>query len=127
MTSDEARDLFSAAYDAQLSAAEQQAFDAALREDPALARQYAAFCETLDAVAVEATGAPEAPGATPNLLPGIQRRLRSASGGRYYGDRFAERSGVGWFQPWMLLLGLLLLIGVAALGASALSSLLSLP
>jgi hypothetical protein len=116
VTSDEARDLFSAAYDAQLTAAQQVAFELALERDPELAGQYAAFCATLDAVGGEAPDASP----TPDLLPGVQRRLRNASGGRYYGDRFAERSGVGWFQPWMVLLGLALLLGLVLVGVSVL-------
>jgi hypothetical protein len=117
VTSDEARELFSAAYDAQLPAAEQSAFDLALRADGELAGQYAAFCATLDAVGGAPTGASQ----TPDLLAGVQRRLRNASGGRYYGDRFAERSGVGWFQPWMVLLGLAIVIGLALLAVRLLS------
>ncbi|HEY2732941.1 MAG TPA: hypothetical protein VGI70_03105 [Polyangiales bacterium] len=111
MTSDDARELFSLAYDLQLSAAEQQSFDAALVRDPELADEYAGFCATFAAISGERASDP----ATPNLLPSIQRRLRNASGGRYYGDRFAERSGVGRFQPWMLLLGLALLIAILLL------------
>jgi hypothetical protein len=121
VTSDEARELFSAAYDAQLPAAEQSAFELALQADGELAGQYAAFCATLDAVGGEPTGTP----ATPDLLAGVQKRLRNASGGRYYGDRFAERSGVGWFQPWMLLLGLALVIGLALLALQLLSEVAS--
>jgi hypothetical protein len=117
VTSDEARELFSAAYDAQLPAAEQSAFELALQADGELAGQYAALCATLDAVGGAPTDAP----ATPDLLAGVQRRLRNASGGRYYGDRFAERSGVGWFQPWMLLLGLAIVIGLALLAVRLLS------
>jgi anti-sigma-K factor RskA len=117
VTSDEARELFSVAYDAQLPAAEQSAFESALQADGELAGQYAAFCATLDAVGGAPTGAPP----TPDLLAGVQRRLRNASGGRYYGDRFAERSGVGWFQPWMLLLGLAIVIGLALLAVRLLS------
>jgi anti-sigma-K factor RskA len=108
--------LFSAAYDAQLTAAEQAAFELALRNDPEVAKQYAAFCATLDALGGEAAETSPAP----NLLPGVQRRLRNASGGRYYGDRFAERSGVGRFQPWMVLLGLALLLGLVLLAVSVL-------
>jgi anti-sigma factor RsiW len=122
VTSDEARELFSAAYDAQLPAAEQSAFESALQVDGELAGQYAAFCATLDAVGGAPTGgAPP----TPDLLAGVQRRLRNASGGRYYGDRFAERSGVGWFQPWMLLLGLAIVIGLALLAVRLLSEVAS--
>jgi anti-sigma-K factor RskA len=108
VTSDEARELFSAAYDAQLSAAERRAFDVALELDVELAGQFAAFCATLDAVSGDTPDDTPAP----DLLRGVQKRLRNASGGRYYGDRFAERSGVGWREPWIVMLGMAVLIGL---------------
>jgi anti-sigma factor RsiW len=106
VTSDQARELFSAAYDEQLDAPEQQAFDATLENDPELAREYAAFCATLAAVHADAP-------TPPDLLRGVQTRLRNASGGRYYADRFAERSGVGWLQPWGLLIACAVLMSLA--------------
>jgi anti-sigma factor RsiW len=106
VTSEQARELFSAAYDAQLDAPEQEAFDHQLESDAELAREYAAFCATLDAVRADAA-------TPPDLLRGVQTRLRNASGGRYYADRFAERSGVGWLQPWVLLIACAVLMGLA--------------
>ncbi|HEX4352392.1 MAG TPA: hypothetical protein VHZ95_05745, partial [Polyangiales bacterium] len=78
MTSDEARALFSLAYDLQLSTAERRSFDEALARDAPLAEEYAGFCATFAAISGEPLDDP----ATPNLLPSIQRRLRNASGGR---------------------------------------------
>lgn len=100
MTPQEARELFSAAYDELLEADEAAAFQRLLHEDAALAREYESFCATLAAVQ------PQLPASidTPDLLRGVQKRLRSGSGGRFYGDRFAERSGSGKLQPWTLLL-----------------------
>lgn len=109
MTSDEARELFSAAYDAQLDPVEQQTFDQLLDTNTELAEEYAAFCTTLAAV----HGNVPVP---PDLLKGVQKRLRNASAGRYYADRFAERSGVGRFQPWVMLVALTVLLSLAWLG-----------
>jgi anti-sigma factor RsiW len=107
VTAEQARELFSAAWDGQLEDARQSEFDAALDRDSALAAEYTAFCTTLDAVGATAGAA-----AAPDLLQGVQKRLRSRSGGRYYKDRFAERSGVGRYAPWLLLGALTLLLGI---------------
>jgi anti-sigma factor RsiW len=112
------RELFSAAWEAQLEDAEQLAFDAALDQDPALAAEYTAFCATLDAVDRTSVKGP-----APDLLRGVQKRLRNASGGRYYADRFAERSGVGRFAPWFWLAVLALLLGVVWLAFGLLGQL----
>ena len=109
MTADEARELFSAAYEAQLEPEAQQAFDAALEQTPELFGEYAAFCATLDAVRSSNRPAPD-------ILRGVQRRLRSASAGRFYGDRFSERSGITRLQPWLILSALALLLGLTWLG-----------
>jgi len=109
VTSDEARELFSAAYDAQLTPDEQQAFDRLLEAAPELAREYAEFCATLAAVRTDAP-------APPDLLIGVQTRLRNASGGRYYKDRFAQRSGVARLPPWLVMIALSVLLSLAWLG-----------
>jgi hypothetical protein len=109
VTADEARQLFSAAYEAQLAADEQLAFDAALEQAPELLAEYSAFCATLDAVRTSTQPVPD-------ILGGVQRRLRNASAGRYYGDRFAERSGIRRLQPWLMLGAVALLLGLTWLG-----------
>ena len=86
MTDDEAVEQFSAAYDGLLSADEQRVFDATLAADEELRREYAEFCRMLkDAQRLTAVEAP-------NLLPGIQGKLRARSRGRFYRDRFAVES-----------------------------------
>lgn len=101
MTSHEARDLFSAAYDRLLEPPQQEEFDAALAADAALSAEYAEFCELL-----RMTSSQAAPAATPDLLAGVQRRLRARSRGRFYRDRFAERSGLGRTSPLWIALAL---------------------
>jgi len=102
LTPEDAEALFSAAYDRELDPSEQQAFEATLAEHPDLAERYNIFCQTL-ATLKQADPAKIVP--TPDLLRGVQQRLRKRSGGRFYPDRFAERAGWGMRQ---LLLSLLL-------------------
>jgi anti-sigma factor RsiW len=111
MTSEQARELFSAALDGELDAAERAAFERALHDDAALAQEYAAFAATL----AHARRAPP-PAAPPDLLPGVQRRLRQRSRGRFYGDRFSERLGRGLTQPLVLALIMLALLAIAWFG-----------
>ena len=108
MTSQEARELFSAAYDAELDADTVQQFDQALAADAGLAAEYAEFRALLRAAAEE----PEPSVRAPDLLPGIQRRLRVRSRGRYYSDRFAERAGLGLRSPLLLAVAMLVVAGL---------------
>jgi anti-sigma factor RsiW len=103
MTSNEARELFSAALEGELSPEEQQRFTEALAQDADLSGDYREFvaCNA----ALRASHA--AIGPVPDLLRGVQSRLRSRSRGRFYPDRFSERSGASW-QPTLLLAVLML-------------------
>jgi hypothetical protein len=118
MTAAEARELFSAAYEGELDSTQAESFAAALAADGELAREYESFVATLGLARAHA-GERAARG--PNLLPGVQRRLRARSRGRFYADRFAERLGGGLLQPLPLALVLLGLLVVAWLAQSALS------
>ncbi|MET0391194.1 MAG: hypothetical protein ABW321_34800 [Polyangiales bacterium] len=115
MTPEEIEASFSAAYDGQLDPETQAAFDAALAAQPELATRYAAFCRTLEALKQMSAGEAQVPSAldaapTPDLLRGVQRRLRDRSGGRYYADRFSERSVRGGKRVFLpLILGAILL------------------
>lgn len=110
MNAEDAEALFSAAYDADLTPDEQRDFEAALQQSAALSQRYREFCQTLDALKLADRNAP-----TPDLLKGVQRRLRARSGGRFYADRFSERAGLGRQQLILvLLLGALLLLTVVA-------------
>ncbi|MBX3245849.1 MAG: hypothetical protein KF901_01565 [Myxococcales bacterium] len=127
MTSDEARDRFSDAYEGELSAEEQAAFDAALAADEALAAEYddfRAFLEGTSALAglgdlLDLRDDPSLrreflmeppPADAPDLLPGVQKKLRERSRGRYYRDRFAERSKLRAFP---LVLGIIMVLILA--------------
>lgn len=109
MTSDEARDLFSAAVEGELSDEERTAFDAALSADPALAAAYARFGELMSATRLVA--ARDTP--VPNLLPKVQARIRKRSRGRFYRDRYSERGGTQTMLP--MLAGGVMLLMLAAL------------
>jgi anti-sigma factor RsiW len=104
MTSAEARELFSAAADGELDDARAAELREALAADPQLQRDFAAFEATLALMHERADDV----GDTPDLLTGVQERLRARSRGRYYGDRFARRRRPGLAWP--------LLLGVAMLG-----------
>ena len=108
MTPEQAEALFSVAYDHQLDESEQSAFDAALANDAELARRYAEFCQTLEMLKLTDISGHK----TPDLLPGVQRRLRNKSGGRFYADRFAERSGWASRQLYVGLLICALLLAL---------------
>jgi anti-sigma factor RsiW len=117
MTSEQARELFSAALDGELDAGEREAFDRALHDDAALAQEYTAFRATFEHARAATAPAREPDAApTPDLLPGVQRRLRQRSRGRFYGDRFSERLGRGLTQPLLLALIMVALLALAWFG-----------
>jgi len=96
MSPDEARELFSEAYEGLLAPPAREAFDAALEADAALREEYEGFASLLREVRASArhTPPPEV-----DLLGGVQGKLRRRSRGRYYRDRFAARSGTGLTTP----------------------------
>lgn len=95
MTSDEARDLFVDAVEGTLDPAQQAELDAAIAADPELCEELDAYrsvirgASGLGLAAVE--GTPTEP--TPDLLSGVQNRLRVRSRGRFYRDKYAQDSG----------------------------------
>lgn len=107
MSPDEARELFSDAYEEALAADTKLAFDNALEADIALADEYAVFCRALELMRQRPRPTP------PNLMPGIQRRLRMQKRGAALQKRF----GLGGIHPAAL--GLLML-ALAGLGWLAL-------
>lgn len=125
LTDDEARDLFSAYHDRELSPERHEAMRQALDANEPLRREYNAFCrmlEGLSAMAVEAeaplagVGAPRAAGEPPppDLLGSVQRRLQRRSGGRFYGDGWSRLAGIFPLE----LVATLVLIGLVLAYAS---------
>lgn len=108
MTPEEAREAFSAALDGELDAATRAQFEATLANDVVLAQEYQSFVGFCAALRKPPADAHDA---VPDLLPGVQRRLRARSRGRFYRDRFAERVGMRW-QP-VLALAIVMLVGLA--------------
>ena len=111
MNAEEARDLFSEAYDGMLAGERLAAFEAALDHDPDLKAEYDELVELLD----EAHGLGEEEMEVPNLLPGVQKKLRERSKGKYYGDRFSLAKGFSW-MPIVLTFVMLGLLGLAYAG-----------
>lgn len=125
MTSDEARDLFGDAVEGTLAAAQKQALDAALASDPELRDEYEAYRLVVKGAAAigaepetdEGAGAP-----SPDLLAGVQSRLRRRSRGRFYRDRFSQESGPR--SPIPVLVAIVVALTLAA-GWVAMQSLVS--
>lgn len=113
MTADEVRELFSAAYDGELDAQQKPAFEAALARDAELAGEYAAFRAMLEGARNDPAETP-----APDLLPGVQRRLRARSRGRFYSDKFAERAGIGLWNPLLFAVAMVAVVALAWLAYS---------
>ena len=110
MNSEQARHLFSEAFEGDLDPERAAAFEAALAADEGLRADYDDFVETLQLVGRldELDPAP-----APDLLHGVQERLRRRSRGRYYRDRFAKRAGPGWMMPLAAVVAVLLVLAAA--------------
>jgi len=158
VTGDEARELFSEAFEGELDEARQAAFEEAVAADPVLRAEWEEFRALLEETralglgvlrgeamrGAERGGAerggeetadedddldlddPEAlreflegpePVDAPDLLGGVQRKIRERSRGRYYRDRFAERQRpkIGW-RPLILAMLMVLVLGIAWAG-----------
>ena len=117
MTRDEARDLFSAAWDGELGDARAE-FDALLAADAALRAEYDAFTQILrETQSLTQGGSPLASDSepAPDVLAGVQRKLRARSGGRFYRDRFSERAARGVSWPLLLAAAMFALLAAAFL------------
>lgn len=111
MTSDEARDLFPDALDGTLSAAQQQAFDAAVAADPELHTEWTELRDLMsETAAIAEADAAVAPSV--DLLRGVQTKLRRRSRGRFYRDRFSRDVGRG-AQMWPLVAASVMLLVLA--------------
>ena len=111
MTSNEARDLFPDALDGTLSAAQQQAFDAAVAADPELRTEWTELRDLMsETAAIAEADAAVAPSV--DLLRGVQTKLRRRSRGRFYRDRFSRDVGRG-AQMWPLVAASVMLLVLA--------------
>jgi hypothetical protein len=122
MSPEQARELFSEALEGELDAEQQAAFDAVLAADAELRADYEAFRGVL-----ELTRQPPRELERRDLLPGVQKRLRARSKGRFYGDRFAQRAGLGVLHPVLLAILMLLLLGLTWVALETLGSVQLMP
>lgn len=97
-------ELFSAAYEGELDAVEQAAFDRRLAEDPALRSEYDDFRRLLSGVDRVYADAP-----VPDLMPGIRAKLKQRRG-LLKGDRLGQLRGRGRIQPLLLAMVLAVLL-----------------
>jgi anti-sigma factor RsiW len=87
MTPEQARALFDTSLDGELSEGQQRALDRALAGDASLREDFARYQEVRRATA-ELGRMPQ----SVNLLAGVQHKLRARSGGKFYRDRFSQRT-----------------------------------
>jgi anti-sigma factor RsiW len=120
MSPEEARELFSASIDGELTDERARDFAAALARDETLASEFRAFSDFYARLrhGASSDGDHRGQAPAPDLLPGVQQRLRLRSRGRYYNDRFSERLGVGARTPVILATLMLILLVLAWLGLS---------
>ena len=103
MTRDQARDLLSDAVEGTLSAEQKEALDAILAEDDELREEMDALRLVMrGAAAIAANDDDVADAKTPDVLGGVQARLRERSKGRYYRDRFSQGGGAQALSPLLL-------------------------
>jgi anti-sigma factor RsiW len=117
MTSAEARERMDAALDGELSPAEQAEFERALAADASLREEYEGLSQLLAETRALGAGPGLKSAQSPDLLSGVQRRLRERSGGKFYRDRFAEGRGHKRGPAnttWMLVLAVIVLLAVTA-------------
>lgn len=103
MTPEQARETFGDAHDGFLDDEARAEFDAALDADESLRAEftrYQALCRAAGSLGDDA-----AP--TPDLLRGVQHKLRQRSGGRYFRDRFSQRAKLG--MPWPVVMAVAML------------------
>jgi anti-sigma factor RsiW len=113
MTPEEARVLFDAAIDDELDKEQRQHFEQALAEDAALRAEYERHRDVVFATRALAREAPKV-----DLLAGVQDKLRTRSGGRFYRDRFAEKSGRSASITWMIALSVVVIVGALVFAAT---------
>lgn len=94
MTHDEIRELFSAYHDRELSQERHDAVRDALAADEELANEYKSFCAVIDGLTGLGAAPPGVEEAPPELLRGVQRKLHTRSGGRFYADRWSRAAGI---------------------------------
>lgn len=111
-TAEEARDLFSEAFSDELDANQRARFETALAENSALKNEYEEFCAFVGGVHGLAED-PDEPGASPNLLPGVQDKLRKRSRGRFYRDRYSTMTGARSVSPLLVSLVTLAVLAIA--------------
>lgn len=109
MTSEEARELFSEAFEDDLEEERKAAFFDALEADAELKAEYDDFIDTF--ALVGKIGEDVQP--PPDLLRGVQERLRKRSRGRYYRDQFSRRAGPAWMLPTILVVAVLTVLAIA--------------
>lgn len=114
MSPDEARDLFSEAYEGELDDERRAAFHALLDADDELREEFDSFCLFIGRTSELGLGEE----GQVDLLAGVQEKIRERSGGRFYRDRFAMKSGPGLMTPLTIALVMIGVLAIAWIGLS---------
>jgi anti-sigma factor RsiW len=113
LTDEQVRARFSAYHEGELPPAEMAFVRQRLAQDRALATEYEQFQAMLTGLAALAQpGVPSASTDEPrvDLLAGVQQRLHTRSGGRFYRNRWSRAAGVRPLEAVAALVLLLLLL-----------------
>ena len=109
-TVEEARARFDAAVDGELDERERARFEAALAADAELAVEYQRHQAVVFGAKRLAEDVP-----TVDLLASVQQKLRARSGGKFYRDRFAQRTSSNGLMMVVIALSAVFLLGAVAL------------
>jgi anti-sigma factor RsiW len=112
MTPEEARVLFDAAIDDELDVEARQTFEQALAEHDGLRAEFERHRDVVFATRALAREAPKV-----DLLAGVQDKLRTRSGGRFYRDKFAEQRGRSPQITWMIAASVIVIVGALVFAA----------
>ncbi len=111
MSADQARECFSEAFEGELDGERRAAFEAALAADHELEQEYDEFVETFQLMG--RLGEADDAQPPPDLLSGVQERLRQRSRGRYYRDSFSRQAGPSWALPLVLAVACVAVLALA--------------
>ncbi len=111
MDHDEARELFGEAIEGTLPSSKKEALERALANDPALREEFDSYRWVVRSAAALGTESKDVD-ETPDLLPGVQSKLRRRSRGRFYRTRFSEQADArrGFWILVAIAMGLLIAV-----------------
>lgn len=107
MNAEEAVDRFSEAFDGELTPEQQEEFERALALSPETKQEYDDFCDMLRVAGRLGLDDEED---APDIVAGVQSRIRSRSRGQFYRDRFSTQRKGASLMP--MLIGVVMILVV---------------